>query len=161
MIDVDAEHLLELSPADDQDQVETVTSDGAGPALGKRVRFRGLEGCADHFNTLAAEDLVEAKLAMPMQQGVWTHEERWPSSEEPAGCSEKHTIGNLQTKANDLAAKNRELVSKHDDLELLESRERKRSAASASAEQIHKRDEQEQTSSTTMSYGLKARRINS
>src|SRR6266516_6834803 len=60
MIDVDAEHLLELSPADDQDPVETVTSDGADPALGKRVRFRGLEGCADHFNTLAAEDLVEA-----------------------------------------------------------------------------------------------------
>src|SRR6266498_1988875 len=56
MIDVDAEHLLELSPADDQDPVETVTSDGADPALGKRVRFRGLEGCADHFNTLAAED---------------------------------------------------------------------------------------------------------
>jgi hypothetical protein len=60
MIDVDAEHLLELSPADDQDPVETVTSDGADPALGKGVRFRGLEGCADHFNTLAAEDLVEA-----------------------------------------------------------------------------------------------------
>ena len=60
MIDVDAEHLLELSPADDQDPVEAVTSDGADPALGKRVRFRGLEGCADHFNTLAAEDLVEA-----------------------------------------------------------------------------------------------------
>ncbi len=35
MIDVDAEHLLELSPADDQDPVETVTSDGADPALGK------------------------------------------------------------------------------------------------------------------------------
>lgn len=59
MIDVDTEHLLELWPTDDQDPVEAVTSDGADPALRKRVRFRGLEGCADHFNALAAEDLVE------------------------------------------------------------------------------------------------------
>src|SRR2546425_7269251 len=35
------------------------------------------------------------KLAMPMQQGVWTDEERRPSPEEPASCSQKHTIGIL------------------------------------------------------------------
>ncbi len=88
------------------------------------------------------------KLAMPMQQGVWTHEERWPSSEEPAGCSEKHTIGILQTRANDLAAKNRELVSKHDDLELLEltrTETQRRHRERTPKEQIHKRDKQEQT----------------
>ena len=49
MIDIDAEHLLELSAADDQDPVEAVTSDGPDPALGKRVRLRGLERCADHL----------------------------------------------------------------------------------------------------------------
>jgi hypothetical protein len=87
------------------------------------------------------------KLAMPMQQGVWTHEERWPSSEEPAGCSEKHTIGILQTRASDLAAKNRELVSKHDDLELLEltrPETQRRHRERTPKEQIHKRDKQEQ-----------------
>ena len=104
------------------------------------------------------------KLAMPMHQGVWTHEERRPSSEEPAGCSQKHPIGVLQTRANDLATKNRELVSKHDDLELLEltrTETQRRHRERTPKEQIHKRDQQEQTSSTTMSYGLKARRINS
>jgi hypothetical protein len=35
MVDVDAEHLLELSPADDQDPVEAVAADGANPALGE------------------------------------------------------------------------------------------------------------------------------
>ena len=98
------------------------------------------------------------KLAMPMQQGVWTHEERWPSSEEPAGCSEKHTIGILQTRANDLAAKNRELVSKHDDLELLEltrTETQRRHRERTPKVQIHKRDSKSRPSSTTMSYGLK------
>jgi hypothetical protein len=38
MVDIDTEHLLELSPADDQDPVEAVAPDGADPALGKRVR---------------------------------------------------------------------------------------------------------------------------
>ncbi len=59
MIDIHPEHLLELSPADDQDPVEAVTSDGADPTLGKRVRFRGPEGCADHLNAFAAEDRIE------------------------------------------------------------------------------------------------------
>jgi hypothetical protein len=37
MVDVDAEHLLELAPPDDQDPVEAVAPDGADPALGERV----------------------------------------------------------------------------------------------------------------------------
>jgi len=83
-----------------------------------------------------------------MQQGVWTHEERSPSSEEPASCSEKHRIGILQTRTNDLAAKNRELVSEHDDLELLEltrTETQRRDRERTPKEQIHKRDTQEQT----------------
>ena len=59
MIDVDTEHLLELSPADDQDPVEAVPADGADPAFGERVRLRGPERCADDLDAFASEDLVE------------------------------------------------------------------------------------------------------
>ncbi len=83
-----------------------------------------------------------------MQQGVWTDEERWPSSEEPARCGEKDALGILQARTNDLAAKNRELVSEHDDLELLElmrAEAQRRHRERTPKEQIHKRDKQEQT----------------
>ena len=46
VVDVDAEHLLELSPTDDQDPVEAVASYRADPALserlGKRRRLRSI-----------------------------------------------------------------------------------------------------------------------
>ena len=66
VVDVDAEHLLELSPADDQDPVEAVAADGADPALGERVRLRRPERCADDLDAVALEDLVEdtAELAV-------------------------------------------------------------------------------------------------
>jgi hypothetical protein len=66
VVDVDAEHLLKLSPADDQDPVEAVAADGADPALGERVRLRRPKGCADDFDAVASEDLVEdtAELAV-------------------------------------------------------------------------------------------------
>jgi hypothetical protein len=66
VIDVDAEHLLKLSPADDQDPVEAVAAHGADPALGKRVCLRRPERCADDLDALASEDLVEgaAELAV-------------------------------------------------------------------------------------------------
>src|SRR5213080_1507252 len=66
MVDVDAEHLLELSPADDQDPVEALAADGADPALGERVRLRRPEWCADDLDSVASEDLVEdaAELAV-------------------------------------------------------------------------------------------------
>jgi len=81
------------------------------------------------------------KLAMPMQQGVWADKKRRPSLEEPARCSQKHTIGILQTRTNDLAAKNPELVSKHNDLELLElarTETQRRYRERSPKEQIHK-----------------------
>ena len=66
VVDVDAEHLLELSPADDQDPVEAVAADGADPALGECVRLRRPERCADDLDAVASEDLVEgvAELAV-------------------------------------------------------------------------------------------------
>ena len=62
------------------------------------------------------------KPAVSTQQGVRADEERLlaRSPQKPTGCSEEDTIGVLQTRAGDLAAKNRKLMSKHNDLELLE-----------------------------------------
>jgi hypothetical protein len=51
MVDIDAEHVLELSPADDQDPVEAVAPDGAEPALGERVRLRRRKRLADDLPT--------------------------------------------------------------------------------------------------------------
>ncbi len=66
VVDVDAEHLLKLSRADDQDPGEAVAADGADPALGERVRLRHPERRADDLDAFASEDLVEdvAELAV-------------------------------------------------------------------------------------------------
>ena len=66
MVDVDAEHLLELSPADDQDPVEAVAADGADPAPGERICLRRPKRCANDLDAVASEDLVEdtAELAV-------------------------------------------------------------------------------------------------
>jgi len=60
---------------------------------------------------------------MPTQQCVRADEERLPaacSPQKPAGRSQEETVGVLQTRTGDLAAKNRKLMAKHNDLELLE-----------------------------------------
>jgi hypothetical protein len=56
---VDAEHMLEMTPAEDEDPVETVGADRAYPTLGAGVCVRCLDRCADHLDALGAEDLVE------------------------------------------------------------------------------------------------------
>src|ERR671919_2676297 len=56
---VDAEHMLEVEAAEDEDAVEAVGADGADPALGVGVPVRRLDGRADHLDALAPEDLVE------------------------------------------------------------------------------------------------------
>ncbi|SRR6266545_1637548 len=43
MVDVDAEYLLELASAGDQDPVEAVAPDRGAPAFRERVRLRGPE----------------------------------------------------------------------------------------------------------------------
>jgi len=72
VVDVDAEHLLELSPTDDQDPVEAVASYRADPALGERVRLRCPERCADDLDGFASEDLIEdvAELAVAIVDQV-------------------------------------------------------------------------------------------
>ncbi len=66
MVDVDAEDVLELSSADDQDPVEAVAADGSDPTFGERVRFRRPERCANDLDALASKDVVEgaAELAV-------------------------------------------------------------------------------------------------
>src|SRR5918994_6328732 len=56
---VDAEHVLEVAAAEDEDAVEAVGADGADPALGEGVRVRRLDGCADYLDAFAPEDVVE------------------------------------------------------------------------------------------------------
>src|SRR5919106_2614357 len=59
VVAVDAEHMLEVAAAEDEDAVEAVGADGADPALGVGVRVRRLDGRADQLDALAPEDLVE------------------------------------------------------------------------------------------------------
>ena len=56
---VDAEHVLEVAAAEDEDPVEAVGANRAHPALGEGVRVRRLNRRADHLDALGAEDLVE------------------------------------------------------------------------------------------------------
>lgn len=63
---VDAEHVLEVAPADDQQPVETFGADRAHEALGVGVRLRCTDRRVDDLDPLAEEDLVEgcAELAV-------------------------------------------------------------------------------------------------
>ena len=56
---VDAEHVLEMTAADDEDPVEAVGAHCAHPTLGEGVRVRGLNWRADDLDALGAEDLIE------------------------------------------------------------------------------------------------------
>ena len=81
------------------------------------LRRRGSAGTAPRVGPPSPN-----KPAMPTQQRVRADEERLParSPQKPAGRSQEDTVAVLQTRAGDLPAKNRQLVSKHNDLELLE-----------------------------------------
>src|SRR5438045_2924087 len=56
---VDAEHVLEMTAADDEDPVEAVGADCAHPAFGEGVRVRRLNWRADDLDAFGAEDLIE------------------------------------------------------------------------------------------------------
>jgi len=60
MTGIDAKHVLELAPAEDEQPLETLAPHAADPALGMCVRVRRLHGCADHGDPFALEDRVEA-----------------------------------------------------------------------------------------------------
>ena len=92
---------------------------------------------------------------MPTKQCVRADEERLlaRSPQKSTGRSEEETIGVLQTRAGDLPAKNHKLMSKHNDLELLElarTQTQRRHRERTPKQQIHQRNEQEQTPSSRM-----------
>jgi len=57
---IDAKDLLELPPAKDEQAVEALATGAADPALGAGVRVRCLDGCADHTDPFALEDVIAA-----------------------------------------------------------------------------------------------------
>ena len=59
VVDVDVEHVFELTAAEGQDPVEALVADSANPALGVRVGVRCLDWGADDGDALGAENLVE------------------------------------------------------------------------------------------------------
>lgn len=67
-----AERVLELAAAEDEDPVAAVGANRAHPALGVRIRVRGLSGRADHLDGFGAEDLVEgaAEFRVPVVAGA-------------------------------------------------------------------------------------------
>jgi hypothetical protein len=88
---------------------------------------------------------------VPTKQCVRADEERLlaRSPQKSTGRSEEDTIGVLQTRAGDLSAKNRKLMSEHDDLELLEitrTQTQRRHREDAPKQQIRQRHEQGQDS---------------
>jgi hypothetical protein len=56
---VDAEHVLEVAAAEEEDPVEAVGANRAHPTLGEGVCVRRLDRCADHLDALCPKDLVE------------------------------------------------------------------------------------------------------
>jgi hypothetical protein len=59
LADVDAEDLLELAAADDQQPVEALTAEASNPALDVRVRVRRPEGRPDDPDASAIKDPFE------------------------------------------------------------------------------------------------------
>jgi hypothetical protein len=99
---------------------------------------------------------------MPAQQCVGSDEERLSarSAQQPAGRSEEHPVGLLQSRTAELTAKNRQLVSEHHDLKLLEltrAQPQRRHRERTPKQQIHQRDQQEapSTRSRTRSATLR------
>jgi hypothetical protein len=60
MAGIDAKHVLELPPAEDERPDVAVAAHAADPALGVSVRVRRLDGRADHGDPVALEDVIAA-----------------------------------------------------------------------------------------------------
>src|SRR6266536_372162 len=58
--DIARQHRLQMSPPHDQHPVQQLTTDGADPSLGERVRPRRPHRCAQDSDALGAKDHIEA-----------------------------------------------------------------------------------------------------
>jgi hypothetical protein len=84
---------------------------------------------------------------MPPKQSVRANDERPPAltAQQSAGRGREHPVGLLQPRPRDLSAQNRQLVSAHHDLKLLEltrAQPRRRHRERTSKQQIDQRDQQ-------------------
>jgi hypothetical protein len=59
VLGVHAENALQVAPAEDEDVVETLSSNGADPALRDGIRLRGPSGRLHNGEALGPENLVE------------------------------------------------------------------------------------------------------
>jgi hypothetical protein len=68
MVGVDAQYVLKGAPAEDQEPVQTLGTDGANEPLSDRVRLRRAQRRLHDPDAFAAEDLVEgaAVFAVPV-----------------------------------------------------------------------------------------------
>jgi hypothetical protein len=63
---IDAQYVLEMAAAEDEDSVETISAESADPALGMSVRVGRLDRRADHPDALSPEDLVDGMAELPV-----------------------------------------------------------------------------------------------
>src|SRR4029453_15365583 len=101
---------------------------------------------------------------MPAKRGLQGGEEgrRAASAQQPTRRSQEHSVGLLETRTSHLTAKNRQLVSKHHDLELFEltrAQPEPRPPKRPSEQQVQQRYDQAPTSlhetETNPSHGAK------
>jgi len=59
VVDVFAQHMLEMAAREDQDPVEALAAHAADPAFGVRLRLWGRDRCPDHADPVRAEHGVE------------------------------------------------------------------------------------------------------
>ncbi len=59
VLGVRAEDALQVASTEDEDVVETLSSNGADPSLGERVRSRRTDGCLHHRESFRSEHFIE------------------------------------------------------------------------------------------------------
>ena len=59
VLGVRIEDALQVTPAKDEDVVETLSSSASDPALRERVRFRRTDRCPHNLEAFGPEDLIE------------------------------------------------------------------------------------------------------
>jgi hypothetical protein len=72
MLDIDAQHLLQMAASHDQQPVQALSADRAHPALREGIGVGRLGRCQYHLRALSAEEVVKgaAELGIPIPQDI-------------------------------------------------------------------------------------------
>ena len=102
MVDVDAEVVLELAAAEDQQPVEGFAAYGADPALHVRVRVRRLDGRTDDLDSIARKESVECP--RELRVAIMDQEPHWPVTvvefiRRLRACCSIHAVSGLPVQA--------------------------------------------------------------